>query len=136
MKKMNNYIFVFVWLIITITFSSCETFKNGNLYSSLTGAYTCEETSAYDGYKKYLAEIDEVSSQDQLFIISNFHNQGQSEFIYVTMIGDSLFIENQLINGLFINGKGSVNKDFNKITLKYKTDDGNIEINYIARYSR
>ena len=133
--KINNNPFLNV-LISIIILSSCETFRDGDVYSSLCGAYTCEETSAYEGYKKYIVEIDKVSSQDQLFIISNFHNQGLSEFIYASMIGDSLFIEDQLINGLFINGKGSVNADYNEIKLNYKTDDGNLEINYFARYTR
>lgn len=137
MVKKNNVPFI-IWVIIVFGLSTynCENQTGDKVYTGLTGAYSCQENSVYSGYKKYIIEIDKVKSQEDLFIISNFHNQGNIEFLYATYKNDSIFIENQVISGLFINGKGSVNQNFNNIEIFYHTDDGNTEMEYFAVYSR
>ncbi len=116
--------------------SSCEQDNNAVVYTKLAGIYSCEESSPYSGYKKYIVEIDKVSSQDNVYIISNFHNQGYAEFLYANLRNDSLYIENQVISGLFINGKGKVNEKLNEIEFHYTTDDGSLELDYYALFSR
>ena len=112
-KKMRtNSLFLLPFLFL---FISCEPEKTDKIYTSLEGIYSCEENSAYYGQKKYIIEIDEVSSQDNVFIISNFHDQGYAEFIYANLRNDSIFIQNQVISNLFVNGKGLINNQLNEI---------------------
>lgn len=125
------------FLLFLLFFSvSCEQEKAEKTYTSLEGVFSCEENSTYGGYRKYIVEIDEVTAQDHVYIISNFHNQGHAEFIYANLRNDSIFIENQLISNLFISGKGIVNDPLNEIKLVYIVDDGNQEIEYFALYKR
>ena len=77
-----------------------------------------------------------MTSQDNVYIISNFHDQGYADFIYANLLNDSIIIENQVISNLFINGKGIVNNPLNEIKLIYTVDDGNQEIEYFAVYKR
>lgn len=124
------------FIFISIFLYRCDTGNDNKVYQDITGAYTCEETSPYTGLHKYIIEIDRVKNKDNLIIISNFHNQGDSEFIYATLAGDSLSLNNQIINGLFINGSGEVNPEFNRIELNYTVNDGNEVRPFTAVYSR
>ncbi len=134
--KRKYFNFICFAIILLLSLSSCETNTESKIYPDLVGAYSCQENSTYSGYKKFLVEIDKVKSQDNLYIISNFNNQSSVEFLYATLNNDSLIIENQVISGVFINGKGIVNKDFNNIEWFYITDDGNIELEFFAIFSR
>jgi hypothetical protein len=44
--------------------------------------------------------------------------------------------ENQVIGTLFVNGKGFVYPEFNRIELEYKTDDGVTVLDYYSLYER
>ena len=137
-KELRKWkIYSFVFLLVIFSLVSCEEEKADKTYTGLEGVFSCEENSPYTGYRKYITEIDKVTGQDNVFIISNFHNQGHAEFIYVNLQHDSvLLIENQVISNLFINGEGVVNDRFNEIKLIYNVDDGNQEIEYFAIYKR
>lgn len=135
-SKITSLLVLFSINLFFLFFNSCEVNPGVNVYSNLSGAYSCQESSPYSGYRKYIIEIDKVNSQDDLYIISNFHNQGTGEFIYANYRNDSICIENQNITGLFISGKGKVNESFNNIQFNYVTNDGNIELKFFALYSR
>lgn len=81
-------------------------------------------------------EIDRVRDREDLFIISNFHNAGENEFIYMELSGDSVLINNQAVSGLIINGRGAVGEQYRIIDLYYETDDAVTILDYYARYSR
>jgi len=123
-------------LILPICLSSCKDPTVDAVYSSPTGIYSCQENSAYSGYRKYLVELDSVQTGSAQFIISNFHNQGDSEFLYATVIGDSIFITRQAISNLTVNGKGRIASDFKTINIQYETSDGLLDLDYYAVYSR
>ncbi|MCF8378830.1 MAG: hypothetical protein K9H49_04585 [Bacteroidales bacterium] len=136
MKRRKYFSFIFSVIIICLFPTGCELNKEGKIYPDLTGAYSCEENSPYSGYKKFLVEIDKVSSQENLYIISNFNNLGNLEFLYASLFNDTLRIENQVISSVFINGSGKVNQDLNNIEWFYTTDDGNIVLEFFARFTR
>ncbi len=128
-----------LWLLFAacaVIIFACEKQEKGKIYETPQGAWTAEMTSTQSVYTKYLVEIDKVKSSDDLYIISNFNNQGISEFLYANLRGDSLFIENQSISGIFINGKGRFNEEFNRLSLTYSADDGSVEIVYYGIYTR
>lgn len=137
MTLSNKIVRYVILLIFLTTIGGCEKKGEDIIYTKLDGIFSCEETSLYTAeYRKYLVEIDKVNSAEDQYIISNFHNQGDTEFLFVENRNDTLYIENQVISGIFINGKGVVNKDFNKIEFSYNADDGSLEIPYFAVFSR
>lgn len=115
---------------------SCERPETPADFTSVAGVYTCQETSPHSGVRRYVVEIDRVRDRDDLYIISNFHNAGENEFIYVELSGDSVLINSQAIAGLIINGRGTVGEEFRIIDLYYETDDAVTLLDYYARYSR
>jgi len=116
--------------------SSCENNNTPVTYTTITGLYTCQEISPHAGLRKYIVEVDQVVDQDNLYIISNFHNQGTNEFLYAELEQDTLVIFNQAISSISVNGKGPVGNDFRTIDLFYETDDGITLLDYNASYSR
>ncbi len=131
MRIINSILILFSFFLL-----SCERENQDRVYTKIDGVYSCEESSAHSGYRKYIVEIDEVSSQENSFIISNFHNQGNTQFLFANVEGDSLSIENQVIGNLFVNGEGIVGDDFRRIEILYTTDDGRIELDYFVVFSR
>jgi hypothetical protein len=126
----------FLFVGFTFLISACNEQEKGKVYQKPDGAWTAELSSAQSVYVKYLVEIDKVKTSSDVYIISNFNNLGISEFVYANLRGDSLFIENQSISGIFIDGKGKFNKEFNHLDITYKTDNGSMEIVYFGRFSR
>lgn len=134
-KKSSNIIIAFFAIALVMSLAGCDTTPEGN-YTSIEGFYSCNEGSAHSGYKKYIVEIDKVNSQDNTYIIANFHNQGDNEFLYAEYTQDTLYIKNQLISNLFVLGKGKVYDDFKRVELLYTTDDGVVQLEYSALLER
>jgi len=133
-KKFNR-----IWVLgmaFILLICSCE--RNGEQIapSDITGVYSCQESSAHSGVRKYLVEIDQVKNSEDLYIISNFHNKGENEFIFTELDQDTLRIINQAISEMSFNGKGTVGADFRSISLYYETDDGLTLLDYFANYTR
>jgi hypothetical protein len=131
MKIKALYILVLPFLFA----SSCEDPPVVD-YTSIEGFYSCNESSSHSGYRNYIVEIDEVNSQENTYIIANFHNLGDNDFLYAEYLNDTLYIKNQVINTIFVNGKGKVSDDFKQVNLYYETDDGVVELDYYATYQR
>ncbi len=104
--------------------------------TDITGVYTCQESSPHAGIRKYFVEIDKVKNTGDLYIISNFHNKGENEFLFAELSQDTLRIINQAITEISVDGKGPVGTDFRSITLYYETDDGITVLDYYANYTR
>jgi hypothetical protein len=133
-KKLNKLLLSMS--VIFLLGSSCETDKPPVNYTSIEGIYTCQETSAHSGVREYIVEVDRVKDHETLYIISNFHNKGENEFLFAELAQDTLIIFNQAISNLSVNGKGSIGHDFKSIHLLYETDDGIIALDYMASYTR
>jgi hypothetical protein len=115
--------------------ASCED-KPENVYTNIEGVYTCNERSAHAGIRNFLVEVDKVQAEQNLYIIDNFHNLGDNQFIRAQLVGDTLFINNQIIENLTVNGKGAVSSDFKQIEFTYITYDRFVELDYYATFQR
>lgn len=136
MKKGRKWIFKMALALLPVTLaSSCEQETTGE-FTGLQGFYTCNESSSHSGFRKYIVEIDDVVNQSDNFIIANFHNLGDNEFLFTEYENDTLYIRNQVIGSVFINGKGKVYEDFRRIEMEYRTDDGVTILDYYALYER
>ncbi len=136
MELMRNLRVSVIFLLLCFAGTSCDKGSEGGTFGDPEGAYACQENSAYMGYREYIVEIDKVKNRTGQYIISNFHNRGDSEFVYATLKNDSVFIDHQVISGLFVDGSGRINGEFNRIELNYTTDDGNLQLQYFAVYTR
>ena len=123
-------------LVILSWGASCDQDDPPRDYTSIEGIFTCQESSAQAGIRQYLVEIDKVQETEGLYIISNFHNKGETEFLFAELASDSLWITNQAISDISVNGEGPVGPDFRSINLYYETDDGIIILDYYASYTR
>jgi hypothetical protein len=132
MKMKNKIILLLLPLLLA---ASCEE-RPENVYSNIEGVYTCNERSAHAGIRNFLVEIDQVAGEQDLYIIDNFHNMGDNEFIRTELVGDTLFINNQIIGNLTVNGKGAVNSDFKRIEFTYITYNRILELDYFATFKR
>lgn len=127
---------VFILLLTGVAGIACEQQKPPANFSSIEGIFKCQESSVHAGARNYLVEIDKVKDEEGLFIISNFHNAGENEFLYAELDADTLRIFNQVISSLTVNGKGPVGSDFRSISLFYITDDGTTVLDYFAGLTR
>ena len=127
---------LFAGLALVLVLASCERIGTGGPYSSPEGIYTCQESSVHSGVRKYFVEVDPVRDADDLYILCNFHNQGENDFIYARYANDSMILENQVIRDLTVNGKGPVSEDFTSIILYYTTDDGITQLDFAATMVR
>jgi len=126
---------VFCLSLAGIMIQTCDT-DDDQVYNSISGIYTCQETSPHAGLRQYPVEIEKVSDSDKLYIIINFHNKGESEFLFAEETGDALSISNQLISDIRVNGTGAIGKDYRTIELNYLTDDGTTILDFHASYKR
>lgn len=135
MKSKTKFSALLLAMLPIIFASSCEE-KPVIVFTSIEGNYSCSENSAHEGVRKYIVEIDNVISQENLYIIANFHNLGDNEFLYAEYRSDTLYINNQQISNLVVNGKGAINKELNRIEFSYITDDRLVQLDYYAVYVR
>ena len=132
---MSKY-FYKITAILLLFCSSCGDSKEDIVFNSVKGVYKCQENSVHSGFRSYLVELDSVKNQENLFIILNFHNSGENEFLYAIIRNDSISIENQLINTMFISGEGLISDDLKRIDIFYLTDDGLTQLDYYAKFFR
>jgi hypothetical protein len=57
-------------------------------------------------------------------------------FIYALVDDDTLRIDNQLINNMFVSGKGKISDDLRNVDLFYLTDDGRTQLEFYSRIFR
>jgi hypothetical protein len=127
--------FLMTTLLVGVCTSCNETGPSGD-YTSIEGVYTCQESSPHAGLRQYPFEIDKVNDSENLYIIVNFHNKGESEFLYAELDIDTLRITNQVISNIRVDGFGLVDKEFRSIQINYLTDDGTALLDYYSSYSR
>lgn len=133
-KSLNKH---FTGLILCCALlSACNKDTLPGELDNLTGVFSCQESSTYSGIRKYLVEFDQVANSPGQYIISNFHNQGDNEFIYADYQNDTLWIINQLLGDLRISGKGPVDPDFRTVRLYYESDDGLNIFDFHVLYER
>ena len=132
---MNKYYYSLLVLLMIFN-PSCNDKSDDIVFTSLSGVYKCQENSVHSGFRSYLVEIDNVKGQDNLYIILNFHNSGDNEFIYAIKDNDTLRFDNQLINNLFISGKGKISDDLRNLDLFYLTYDGQTQLEFYSRIFR
>jgi hypothetical protein len=133
-RRSGNWIIILSLLVITG--ASCDSEDTPENYTSIEGIYTCQETSSHSGVRQYPIEIDKVKNTVDQYIIINFQNKGENEFIFANLSFDTILIANQAIVDIIVNGKGLVGRDYRSIRLNYLTDDGITILDYHSDCTR
>ncbi|NSW45535.1 MAG: hypothetical protein HPY79_06965 [Bacteroidales bacterium] len=131
--------FKFIVFITLIAFVACKpddpTPDTGDIRDKLVSSWKCQENSATYGSQNYYVEItkDTVSG---LIIIDNFFNLGLGKSIKANVSGQTITINNQMLDGNLFNGSGTVSSNFNSISWSYTFDEGNGPENVSAVYTK
>ena len=127
---------LFYITLCCVALVSCTTTNEPKVYSNIIGSWHCAESSPY-GSRNYLVDIDRNRTDTTQYLLSNFYNQGDTDFIFAHMNGKNLTITQQQIVSLTVkSGTGLVSTDFKRIELDYNMFDGSTEIKVHAIYTR
>ncbi|MGQ9846817.1 MAG: hypothetical protein ACUVQP_04855 [Bacteroidales bacterium] len=129
----------FFVLIILIALVSCKPDdtdpETADIRDKLVASWKCKENSATYGTQNYYVEIikDTVSGR---IIIDNFFNLGLGKSIKANVSGQTISINNQMLDGNLFNGTGSISANYNSISWSYTFDEGNGPENVSAVYTK
>lgn len=106
------------------------------VHTSIAGTWRCEETSSLNGTRTYLIDIDQTKSDTTQYLISNFYNTGDTEFIKVKLKSNKLTITQQPTSNITVSSLSGTVIDLTQIMLSYTVRDGLNDIKIEASYSR
>lgn len=130
---MIKHLFIYATCISLFSISC----NKDDSYTSISGIWTCEEINPIEGIRIYNVDIERRKSADSQFIINNFHNMGNNNFVFAIQDGDSLFIDRQSVfTESFDNGIGVIDSEKKRIELVYNNLNGANEIEVTAVYIR
>ena len=123
MKFLKTSLF---FILSTIVFSSCEELILPSNTSQLQGTWKCEETHEEEGSSTYNVEIDIDESDSSIVYFYNFLNLENSPSVPVSLkarvSGNRITINSQNIAGHQVEGSGTINSTYSKITLNFLDD--------------
>lgn len=113
---------------------------------TLEGNWTCEETSeiflksnkGLKGTSIFPVYIAQDATYDNIYYIDNFYQLGSGVQVKIKVSGgNTVIIESQKIQGINIEGSGTIGFSYNTINLIYTADDGGGEVDHVtATYTR
>ncbi len=137
--------------LVVIVLTACFPETTG---TTLEGEWSCEETSeiymqgeqgvqgelgmkGMMGTTVFPVYIAQDAMNANKYYIDNFYNMGSGSQVTVTLLGRSLNISTQKVQGIDFVGSGTVSADENTIELAYTADDGGGDIDHVtAIYTR
>lgn len=134
-----NRIFIFFIFLLFITVVACNpndpTPDTGDVRDKLVSSWKCQENSATYGTQYYYVDIikDTVAGR---IIIDNFFNLGLGKSIKANVSGQTITINNQMVEGNLFNGSGTISSNYNSISWSYTFDEGNGAESVSAVYTK
>jgi hypothetical protein len=100
----------------------------------------CEEFNPLimGGSRRYIVDVERERTDTTKYVIFNFHNAGDDEFVRTTYKNKILTITEQPLGiGMTVrSGNGSASADFKRMDITYTIFDGMNEVEVNAVYSR
>lgn len=122
-------------LAVILLLAACGD-NDPKVHTTIAGTWRCEETSSLNGTRTYLIDIDQTISDTTQYLISNFYNTGDVEYIKVKLKSNKLTITQQPTSNITVSGFSGTVIDLTKINLNYTVRDGLSDIKVEATYSR
>lgn len=123
--------------ILAYIFLSCEE-SGPKVYTSISGTWRCEEINPIIGDRVYLVDIDRKRADTTQYLISNFYNTSDLDYIVVKLKSSQFTLAQQStadINIKSFNGN-LIGTNFKRIELTYKIYDGIRDISASAILTR
>lgn len=109
--------------------------ETGDIRDKLVSSWKCQENSTTYGTQNYYVEIIKDTVPGKI-TIDNFFNLGFGKAIKANVSGQTITINNQMVEGHLFNGTGSVSANYNSISWSYTFDEGNGPENVSAVYTK
>lgn len=123
-------------LITAALFTSCV--EDTDLTSdreNFIGAWTCTEYEGDFAPQTYNVEVTANGLYDGVSIWG-LYNQGSSVSLSGTVSGSTIYIDNQIINGITYTGFGTINAALNRVEVSFTANDAGISDNVKAYWLR
>lgn len=124
---------ILFYIILSFTIISCS--DGSSNHTSISGSWRCEEYTG-SGTSTYLLDIDRLRSDTSQYMISNFYNMGDNEFIVVKLKNGKLSLTQQPTSSYTVKSFSGTVKDLENIALTYTIYDGQSDVLVNANYSR
>lgn len=128
--------FALFCIMFTIVAISCNRDDEDTPNADIYDTWKCNENSATFGTQNYHVDISKDNTATDKIIIDNFFNLGLGKSIKATLSGQTITINNAVLEGNTFNGTGTVSSNYNTINWSYTFDDGNGPENVTATYTR
>jgi len=122
-------------LAVILILTACGD-NDPKVHTTIAGTWRCEETSSLNGTRTYLVDIDQTISDTTQYLISNFYNTGDVEYIKVKLKSNKLTITQQPTSNITVSNFSGTVIGLTQINLSYTVRDGLSDVKVEATYSR
>ena len=131
MKILLRTLFLF---LVVVLITACDD-NDPKTHSSIVGTWRCEEYTP-SGTRTYLVDIDRRISDTTQYVVSNFYNTGDVEFVILKLKSNKLTLAENATSNITVSALSGTVIDLTQIILNYKIYDGKTNISVEAVYSR
>jgi len=123
-------------VILAALFTACveETDPN-NAREDFLGNWTCNEYEGDFAPQTYNVEVTPSGSSNDVRIYG-LYNQGSSFVLSGSVSGQTIYIDNQTVNGITISGFGNINNNLDRVDVTFSANDGSGTDNVKATWLR
>ncbi|MBN2766356.1 MAG: hypothetical protein JXR27_08290 [Paludibacteraceae bacterium] len=122
--------------VLLLLLSSCES-SGPVVHKSIAGVWRCEDiNNSTITRNSYLLDIYRKQSDSTLYVITNFFQAGDNEFIVVKNNDGKLILAEQSLTGMNLKKFSATVIDLHNISLQYTIYDGQRDNVVDASYSR
>jgi hypothetical protein len=124
------------WIIIIVAFIAISGCKNDNDYSSIVGEWLVEDNGEQSEYRRYSVSIQRMPGDTASYKFSNFYKTGALTEMYVYTRGLDLVIDYQPVGDYHIQGSGTIQSDYEGISLEYEVTGSGMNETVLSEFSR
>jgi hypothetical protein len=122
-------------IFATIFFLSC-TNNEPVVHTTIAGVWRCTEITNHTSSQSYLLDIQRSVSDTTMYIVSNFHNTGDNEFVKLKLTSTKLQLAEQPSANISIKNFSGTVESLKLIQLQYTVSDVKYDSSVTATYSR
>ena len=135
MRKIYPMKFRFSLLLLTAAlFTACVEDVNSTAdRENFIGAWTCTEYEGDFAPQTYNVEVT-ADGLNENVRIWGLYNLGSNTSLSGTVSGNTIYIDNQTVNGITFSGFGNINSGFDRVEVSFTADDAGVADNVKARW--
>lgn len=134
LPKNVKHIVVFSALVLLLQACAPEEDIQEDPRIKFGGTWVVNETSSVFGTSAYQVTVSNHPDNEEQIQIANFYNIGAGTRVNANVNNNSLNIPNQSVSGQMITGSGNFQN--NTITVNFTANDGQVNDNVTAQFTR